>query len=93
MQMAPDEFTITYVVGPTVLLGFGRSAATFTDVVELRLGSDQGVTLVRPDGYIAYSAHNRDGIAALGSERSLLECQTKSGMADVALAYPGQEVG
>jgi hypothetical protein len=81
MQMAPDEFTITYVVGPTVLLGFGRSAATFTDVVELRLGSDQGVTLVRPDGYIAYSAHNRDGIAALGSERSLLEGQTKSGMA------------
>jgi hypothetical protein len=32
--------------------------------------------LVRLDGYIAYSADNRDGIAALGSLRSLLERQT-----------------
>jgi hypothetical protein len=53
-----------------------RLAKSFPDIVELRLARHQGVTLVRPDGYIAYSGHNRDGIAALGSVRSLLERQT-----------------
>ena len=67
-------------------------AASFTDVVELRLGSGHGVTLVRPDGYIAYSADNRDGVAALGSVRSLLERQTKLGTADVAHEYPRQDI-
>jgi 2-polyprenyl-6-methoxyphenol hydroxylase-like FAD-dependent oxidoreductase len=51
-------------------------AGTFSDIVELRLGPCQDITLVRPDGYIAYSAHNHDGIAALKSVRSLLERQT-----------------
>jgi len=51
-------------------------AGSFTDIVELRLAQRQGVALVRPDGYIAYSTHNGDGIAALGSVRSLLERQT-----------------
>jgi 2-polyprenyl-6-methoxyphenol hydroxylase-like FAD-dependent oxidoreductase len=49
---------------------------SFTDIVEFRLGPGQGVTLVRPDGYIAYSASSRDGSAALQSIRSLLERQT-----------------
>ena len=35
-----------------------------------------GVTLVRPDGYIAYSAHSHDRVAALGAVRSLVERQT-----------------
>ena len=59
-------------------------AGSFIDIVELRLAERQGVTLVRPDGYIAYAAHNGDGIAALGSVRSLLERQTKLGRAVVA---------
>ncbi|MGH9689864.1 MAG: FAD-dependent oxidoreductase [Candidatus Acidiferrales bacterium] len=49
---------------------------SFSDIVELRLVSRHEITLVRPDGYIAYSAHSRDGIAALASVRSLLERQT-----------------
>ncbi|MGH9502236.1 MAG: FAD-dependent monooxygenase [Terriglobales bacterium] len=51
-------------------------AGSFNEVVELRLGRSKGVTLVRPDGYVAYSGHNGDHIAALGSVRSLLERQT-----------------
>ena len=46
------------------------------DILELRLGPGHDITLVRPDGYIAYSAHSRDGIAALTRVRSLLERQT-----------------
>jgi len=49
---------------------------SLSDIVELRLARRQSVTLVRPDGYIAYAAHNHDGIAALKSVRSLLERQT-----------------
>jgi 2-polyprenyl-6-methoxyphenol hydroxylase-like FAD-dependent oxidoreductase len=51
-------------------------AGSFSDIVELRLGPRHDITLVRPDGYIAYSARNHDGIAALESVRSLLERQT-----------------
>jgi 2-polyprenyl-6-methoxyphenol hydroxylase-like FAD-dependent oxidoreductase len=51
-------------------------AGSFTDILELRLARRQALTLIRPDGYIAYSTHNRDSIAALGSVRSLLERQT-----------------
>ncbi len=43
-------------------------AGSFADIVELRLAERQGVTLVRPDGYIAYAEPNGDGIAALGSD-------------------------
>jgi 2-polyprenyl-6-methoxyphenol hydroxylase-like FAD-dependent oxidoreductase len=53
-------------------------AGSLSDIVELRLGPRHDITLVRPDGYIAYSGHSRDGIAALTSVRSLLERQTKS---------------
>jgi 2-polyprenyl-6-methoxyphenol hydroxylase-like FAD-dependent oxidoreductase len=53
-------------------------AERFGDIVELRLGHYQDITLVRPDGYVAYSAHNHDGAAALQSVRSVLERQTSS---------------
>ncbi len=59
-------------------------ARSFTQIVELRLAGRQGVTLVRPDGYIAYAAPNGDSIAALGSVRSLLERQTELGRAGAA---------
>jgi hypothetical protein len=51
-------------------------AGSLSDIVELRLGPGHDITLVRPDGYIAYSAHTHDGIAALKSVRSILERQT-----------------
>ena len=44
-------------------------------VVELRSTPHAGVTLVRPDGYVAYSADNHDSLAALGEVRSLVERQ------------------
>jgi 2-polyprenyl-6-methoxyphenol hydroxylase-like FAD-dependent oxidoreductase len=56
-----------------------RLAGTFGDVVELRPGRARGITLVRPDGYVAYSARNGDGLAALNSVRSILERQTSYG--------------
>jgi 2-polyprenyl-6-methoxyphenol hydroxylase-like FAD-dependent oxidoreductase len=51
-------------------------AGSFDDIVELRRGPRHDMTLVRPDGYIAYSARDADGIAALKSVGSLLERQT-----------------
>ena len=56
-------------------------AASFADVVELRTSQRSGVTLVRPDGYIAYSAPSADD-ASLQQVRSLLDLQTKLETAD-----------
>lgn len=46
------------------------------DIVELRRSGHPGITLVRPDGYIAYSAHNGNSNGAIGHVRSLLSRQT-----------------
>jgi 2-polyprenyl-6-methoxyphenol hydroxylase-like FAD-dependent oxidoreductase len=54
-------------------------AAELGDVVELRPRPRQHVTLVRPDGYVAYAAHGRDATEALRSVRSLVERQTSGG--------------
>ncbi len=51
-------------------------AASFSNVVELRFMRRKEISLLRPDGYVAFSAHSRDGIAALRSVRSLLNRQT-----------------
>jgi 2-polyprenyl-6-methoxyphenol hydroxylase-like FAD-dependent oxidoreductase len=51
--------------------------ANFSDVLDLRLERRDGMTLVRPDGYIAYSETSSDGVAALAEVRSLLERQTQ----------------
>jgi 2-polyprenyl-6-methoxyphenol hydroxylase-like FAD-dependent oxidoreductase len=51
--------------------------AAFPDILELRVAPHKGLSLVRPDGYIAYAAHHRDSIAALASVRKLLERQTR----------------
>lgn len=51
-------------------------AGSLNEIVELRVAPRQDVTLVRPDGYIAYAAHHRGGAAALKSVRSVLEGQT-----------------
>lgn len=56
--------------------GAKQLGGSFSDIVELRTGAVDDITLIRPDGYIAYSAHKHDGAAALKSVRSLLERQT-----------------
>jgi 2-polyprenyl-6-methoxyphenol hydroxylase-like FAD-dependent oxidoreductase len=69
---------------PSIKESAKQLAGAFSDIVELRLRSSHDITLVRPDGYIAYFGHNHDGIAALKSVRSVLERQTELGKADVA---------
>ena len=61
---------------PSVTEAAKQLAESLSDIVELRSGPRHDITLVRPDGYVAYSAHNHDGIAALKSVRSVLERQT-----------------
>jgi hypothetical protein len=51
-------------------------SANFPDVVELRTERREGITLVRPDGYIAYSDSNSNHLAGLESLRELLLRQT-----------------
>jgi glycine/D-amino acid oxidase-like deaminating enzyme len=62
--------------GPAVTRAAGQLAEAFNDVVELRPGAVRNITLVRPDGYVAYAARNGGGLAALKSVRSILELQT-----------------
>jgi FAD binding domain len=48
---------------------------SLVDVVDLRHTQNDAIMLVRPDGYVAYAAHHRDGITSLQSVRSILERQ------------------
>jgi 2-polyprenyl-6-methoxyphenol hydroxylase-like FAD-dependent oxidoreductase len=48
------------------------------NIVELRALKEPGITLVRPDGYIAYATHKTVDTGALRSVRSILELQTVS---------------
>ncbi len=48
------------------------------DTAELRTSPKPGIKLVRPDGYIAYSARDGEGLASLSAARSILERQTHS---------------
>ena len=57
---------------PSTIEAAKQLCGSLSDIVELRLAPREGITLVRPDGYIAYSAHNHDNLAALGSVRSVL---------------------
>jgi 2-polyprenyl-6-methoxyphenol hydroxylase-like FAD-dependent oxidoreductase len=67
--------------GQSVQAAAQQLADSMSDVLELRLDSGKdipsgkGITLVRPDGYIAYSSHSSSD-AALDSVRSLLLRQT-----------------
>jgi 2-polyprenyl-6-methoxyphenol hydroxylase-like FAD-dependent oxidoreductase len=51
-----------------------RLARAWPDVVEVRRGDRHGLTLVRPDGYVAYTAHDAD-LAAFRTTRSVLSRQ------------------
>jgi hypothetical protein len=63
---------------PSLKTAAQNLAEAFSHVVELRPAPGVPLTLVRPDGYIAYSARPHEGIAAVESMRSLLERQTRS---------------
>jgi len=52
-------------------------ARAWPDVVELRFARHPGLTLVRPDGYVAYATTRRSGAAAVAPARALLEVQTR----------------
>jgi 2-polyprenyl-6-methoxyphenol hydroxylase-like FAD-dependent oxidoreductase len=49
---------------------------SFREILDLRSSSDAGITLVRPDGYVAFEAKDHDGTALGSSVRSVLERQT-----------------
>jgi 2-polyprenyl-6-methoxyphenol hydroxylase-like FAD-dependent oxidoreductase len=53
----------------------GQLAEACSDLLELRFALNQGLMLVRPDGYIAYSSHNADA-AVFAAIRSVLHRQT-----------------
>jgi hypothetical protein len=46
--------------------------ASFPDMVELRTAHRRGITLLRPDGYVAYSSAARDGGASIAEARAVL---------------------
>ncbi len=52
-------------------------AEFFSAVLELRFAVNEGLVLVRPDGYVAYSSHRSDA-AGIEAVRSVLERQTVS---------------
>ncbi len=56
--------------------GAKQLCSSLKDVAELRTSPEPGMKLVRPDGYIAYSAHKGGTISSLTAVRSLLERQT-----------------
>jgi hypothetical protein len=47
----------------------------FDDVLELRTAHNTGVTLVRPDGYVAFESEGA-GTEAIAAAREVLERQT-----------------
>lgn len=68
---------IEYDADPAMKEAAKQLADSFAEVVELRTGRHKGITLVRPDGYIAYSPEG-DVEIALTRVRELLERQTKA---------------
>jgi hypothetical protein len=65
---------------PAVFEAAQRLAESHRDLLELRRTGRGGITLVRPDGYVAYTAHRAD-LAGVRAARALLERQTISGVA------------
>ena len=61
---------------PSTIEAAKQLAESFPDFVELRLSQHPDLTLIRPDGYIAYSVHDSVGASTLASVRSLLKRQT-----------------
>jgi 2-polyprenyl-6-methoxyphenol hydroxylase-like FAD-dependent oxidoreductase len=53
-----------------------RLCAEMSDVVELRSTPEEGVKLVRPDGYLAYETHSGKQNGSIAAIRSLVESLT-----------------
>lgn len=53
-----------------------RLAREMNEIAELRSARRPGVSLIRPDGYIAFTSNDSDGATALATVRSLLQRQT-----------------
>lgn len=64
--------------------GVERLAASMSDLLELRRGREPGITLVRPDGYAAFSGH---GAEAIETVRAILERQTRPATTKVRGAW------
>jgi hypothetical protein len=60
---------------PAVLEAANRFAASLPDVVALRPVQQEGITLVRPDGYIAYEAKH-SSTDAIDTIHALVRAQT-----------------
>jgi hypothetical protein len=56
--------------------GAEKLCQSFRDIVEVRMARLPDMTLVRPDGYVAYSHQTRNAVAALEAVRSILQRQT-----------------
>ena len=56
--------------------GAEKLCQSFRDIVEVRTARLPGMTLVRPDGYVAYNNQSRNATLALEAVRSLLQRQT-----------------
>jgi 2-polyprenyl-6-methoxyphenol hydroxylase-like FAD-dependent oxidoreductase len=61
---------------PSIKEAAKQLSDSFGEIVELRFRPGHEIALVRPDGYVAYSAQGSDGLKALKSVRSVLERQT-----------------
>jgi 2-polyprenyl-6-methoxyphenol hydroxylase-like FAD-dependent oxidoreductase len=61
-----------------IAAGAKQLADSMSEIVELRKGHGDRITLVRPDGYIAYSAHGQSDADALDTVRQLVKRQTSA---------------
>lgn len=60
---------------PAIVEGANRLCESHSDLLEFRAARDSGVTLVRPDGYVAYAARNHGAAASIDRLVALLERQ------------------
>jgi hypothetical protein len=63
-------------VDPSASGAAKRLVGAYPGLVELRPTRQDGVLLVRPDGYVASTARRGRGVAAMDSMRALLQRQT-----------------
>lgn len=58
---------------PSISEAAKQLCASFSDIVELRHSQRSGISLVRPDGYIAYASDSRRDTASFSSVHAVLE--------------------
>ena len=77
---------------PSTREAAARLFAPLSDVVDVRSRHRQATTLVRPDGYVAYTAPVRHGVDALTSAREVLDRQVGSMPGMPVTEFSGGEV-